>query len=96
MAAVVSAQNPSANERVRIATDDLVARDHVRRLNALDRTGKRIEIDASGFSARVIQHETDHLDGILFIDRLDDATRKEAMRPSAKRTGSATTHPSSR
>ena len=38
MAAVVSAQNLSANERVRIATDDLVARDHVRRLNALDRT----------------------------------------------------------
>ena len=38
MATVVSAQNLSANERVRIATDDLVARDHVRRLNALDRT----------------------------------------------------------
>ncbi len=35
-----------------------------------DRTGKRIEIPASGFTARVIQHETDHLDGILFLDRM--------------------------
>jgi peptide deformylase len=35
-----------------------------------DRTGKRVEIKASGFSARVIQHETDHLDGVLFFDRM--------------------------
>lgn len=37
---------------------------------ALDREGKRIEIDAHDFPARVIQHETDHLDGILFFDRM--------------------------
>jgi peptide deformylase len=30
--------------------------------------------------ARCVQHETDHLDGILFIDRLDDETRKQALR----------------
>ena len=36
-----------------------------------DRHGKRIEIKASGFSARVIQHETDHLDGVLFFDRME-------------------------
>jgi peptide deformylase len=35
-----------------------------------DRTGKRVEIKASGFSARVIQHETDHLNGVLFFDRM--------------------------
>jgi peptide deformylase len=35
-----------------------------------DRQGKRIELRASGFSARVIQHETDHLDGVLFFDRM--------------------------
>ena len=35
-----------------------------------DRRGKRIEIRASGFTARVIQHETDHLDGVLFFDRM--------------------------
>ena len=35
-----------------------------------DRHGKRVEIKASGFSARVLQHETDHLDGVLFFDRM--------------------------
>ena len=35
-----------------------------------DRSGKKIEIQASGFTARVIQHETDHLDGVLFFDRM--------------------------
>jgi peptide deformylase len=37
---------------------------------AYDRRGKRIEIRASGYTARVIQHETDHLDGVLFFDRM--------------------------
>ena len=40
------------------------------RLKALNRKGERIEFPWSGFSARVIQHETDHLDGILFFDRM--------------------------
>jgi peptide deformylase len=39
-------------------------------VRAYDRRGKPIEMQASGFSARVIQHETDHLDGILFFDRM--------------------------
>jgi peptide deformylase len=39
-------------------------------VRAYDRSGKRIEIKASGFTARVIQHETDHLDGVLFFDRM--------------------------
>jgi peptide deformylase len=39
-------------------------------VKAYDRTGKRIEMRASGFTARVIQHETDHLDGVLFFDRM--------------------------
>ena len=38
-------------------------------VKAYDRRGKRIEVKAGGFTARVIQHETDHLDGVLFIDR---------------------------
>lgn len=37
---------------------------------ALDRHGRRIEFEARDFPARVIQHETDHLDGILFFDRM--------------------------
>ncbi len=40
------------------------------RLRASDRHGARIELRASNFSARVIQHETDHLDGVLFFDRM--------------------------
>jgi peptide deformylase len=40
------------------------------RVAALDRHGKRIEINANDFPARVIQHETDHLNGILFFDRM--------------------------
>ena len=40
------------------------------RVRAFDRRGERVEIRASNFSARVIQHETDHLDGILFFDRM--------------------------
>ena len=39
-------------------------------VRAYDRRGKRIEVRAGGFTARVIQHETDHLDGILFLDRM--------------------------
>jgi peptide deformylase len=40
------------------------------KVKAVDRFGKRIEISAHDFPARVIQHETDHLDGILFFDRM--------------------------
>jgi peptide deformylase len=39
-------------------------------VRAYDRRGKRIELRAGGFTARVIQHETDHLDGVLFFDRM--------------------------
>lgn len=42
--------------------------------------GDPVEIAGSELLARAIQHETDHLDGILFIDRLDDAARKAAMK----------------
>jgi len=37
---------------------------------ALDRHGKKIELKLKDFSARVAQHETDHLDGVLFFDRM--------------------------
>jgi peptide deformylase len=47
-----------------------VPRAHDITVRAYDRKGARIEITARGFSARVIQHETDHLDGILFVDRM--------------------------
>jgi peptide deformylase len=40
------------------------------RVRALDRQARPIELKARGYTARVIQHETDHLDGILFFDRM--------------------------
>jgi peptide deformylase len=40
------------------------------KVKALNRKGQRIEISARGFTARVILHETDHLDGVLFFDRM--------------------------
>lgn len=39
-------------------------------VKALDRDGKLIELQLKGFPARVAQHETDHLDGVLFFDRM--------------------------
>jgi peptide deformylase len=42
--------------------------------------GDPVTIEGSDLLARALQHETDHLDGILFVDRLDRATRKAAMR----------------
>jgi peptide deformylase len=40
------------------------------KVKAYDRRGRKIEIAARNFTARVIQHETDHLDGVLFFDRM--------------------------
>ena len=49
-------------------------------VKALDQHGKSIEFRCGGLLARAVQHETDHLHGILFIDRMDKAT-KEDLRP---------------
>jgi peptide deformylase len=42
--------------------------------------GEPVKVEGSELLARAIQHETDHLDGIVFIDRLDETTRKIAMK----------------
>jgi peptide deformylase len=42
--------------------------------------GEPVRIEGSGMLARCVQHETDHLDGVLFIDRLDPEQRKLAMK----------------
>jgi peptide deformylase len=44
-------------------------------VRGLSRTGKPIKIKAEGWEARAFQHEVDHLDGILFIDRMEDKSR---------------------
>ncbi|MCW2754184.1 MAG: peptide deformylase [Marmoricola sp.] len=45
-----------------------------------DMYGEPVRIEGSDLLARAIQHETDHLDGVLFIDRLDREARKAAMK----------------
>ncbi len=52
---------------------------HVR-VRALDERGEPLLIEASGLEARVIQHEMDHLDGVLILDRTPRDQRKRAMR----------------
>ena len=50
------------------------------RVRARDEHGDKQVIEASGLEARVIQHEMDHLDGVLILDRIPRGARKEAMR----------------
>ncbi|MEU1431089.1 peptide deformylase [Nocardia sp. NPDC005746] len=50
------------------------------RARGVDMDGKPVEFRAEGLLARCVQHETDHLDGVLFLQRLESAFRKEAMR----------------
>jgi peptide deformylase len=50
------------------------------RVRARDAEGQELEIEADGLQARVIQHEIDHLDGVLILDRISREARKEAMR----------------
>ena len=47
------------------------------RVKALDRDGKPLDFEADGFLAKCIQHEIDHLDGILFIDKVSDFKRRQ-------------------
>ena len=57
---------------------------HVR-VRARDGRGEELLIEASGLEARVIQHEMDHLDGVLILDRTSRDQRKEAMRALRER-----------
>jgi peptide deformylase len=44
-----------------------------------DPDGKQLRLELEGHPARVVQHETDHLDGTLILDRTDESSRKEAL-----------------
>jgi len=58
--------------------------DTKRRMNVVasgfNQWGDPIRLVGTGLMARCVQHETDHLDGVLFLDRVDSAARKEAMK----------------
>lgn len=47
------------------------------RVKALDREGNPLDFEADGFLAKCIQHELDHLDGILYIDKISDFKRRQ-------------------
>jgi peptide deformylase len=49
-------------------------------IEGLDADGAPVRHELEGYGARVVQHELDHLDGVLIIDRTDDEHRKEALR----------------
>jgi peptide deformylase len=50
------------------------------RVTAVDEHGAPLQLEVSGLEARVIQHEVDHLDGVLILDRTSREQRKQAMR----------------
>jgi peptide deformylase len=55
---------------------EIVERSLAVRVQGLDPDGNPVTIEAEGFVARILQHEVDHLDGILFIDRVSPIKRK--------------------
>ncbi len=67
---------PDVREEVRRARRVLV--------RGLDRDGRPVEIEAEGLLARIFQHELDHLNGILFVDRLSPAKRDILLRKLRK------------
>jgi peptide deformylase len=63
------------------------------RVRGRDQRGEELEIEAEGLEARVIQHEIDHLDGVLILDRISRDARKEAMRAMREAQQPADDHP---
>lgn len=58
-------------------------------VRARDEQGEELVVEASGLEARVIQHEVDHLDGVLILDRTSREQRKAAMREMREREQAA-------
>jgi peptide deformylase len=57
------------------------------RVRGLDEYGEPVDFRAEGFEARVIQHETDHLDGVLIVDRTSRSARAAALRAMREQDG---------
>ena len=73
-----------------------VDRAHKVRVRALDRDGKRFEMDAEGLLAVCIQHEIDHLEGKLFVDYLSELKRtriRKKLEKDQRQRGSETVRP---
>lgn len=50
------------------------------RVHAFDRKGREIEVEAEGFAARAICHEVDHLDGVVYVDKMERELTPEEIR----------------
>ena len=50
------------------------------RVEGIDLDGQPVTVEGHGLMARCLQHETDHLDGMVYLDRLQKETRRAAMR----------------
>jgi peptide deformylase len=57
-----------------------IVRPNTVHLVGLDLDGNEISVEAAELEGRVFQHELDHLDGILLVEHLDEAQRKEALK----------------
>ncbi len=73
---------------------ELVTRSERVLVRGLDENGREVELEAEGLLSRCIQHECDHLDGVLFIDHVSPLKRKLLMKKWARREESehAPTH----
>ena len=60
--------------------EEVIKRSLAIRVEAVDIDGGRMELEAEGLFARVLQHEMDHLDGILFVDRVSALKRRILMK----------------
>ena len=61
------------------------------RIRALDRRGKLVRINAEGLLAQALEHETDHLNGVLYIDRLESHDHLHKIEPEEEQGAEATT-----
>jgi peptide deformylase len=89
--------NPTIEETARSTEKDLegclsipgiqveVERPTAVTVSGQDASGAQLHLEASGLLARVLQHEVDHLDGVLILDRTDRQSRKDAMREMRER-----------
>jgi peptide deformylase len=59
---------------------DIVERSYAVVAEGLDENGKPVHVEAEGLLARILQHEVDHLDGILFVDRVSPLKRKMLLK----------------
>ena len=63
-----------------------IARPKTIHVVGIDLDGNDVDVELDEYESRVFQHELDHLDGVLLIERLDDETRREAMKVLRQRT----------